>query len=154
MKFAAIQDGRVMELLDEFVDVTFPVTNDDGETIGEPETRSVPISERFHPDFVAELVPVPEDQSVEPGDGYDGSTFGPPPSLPLPTVAELLAQRDALLTQAALRIAPLEDAIDLDLETPEDIEALTAWKQYRVALSRIEQQDGFPADVEWPAAPQ
>ncbi|WP_224795477.1 phage tail assembly chaperone [Pseudomonas fluorescens] len=30
---------------------------------------------------------------------------------------------------------------------------LKRWKQYRVALNRIEQQMGFPVTVDWPTAP-
>lgn len=73
---------------------------------------------------------------------------------PVPTAAEVLAQRDALLTGAALRIAPLQDAVDLDDATTAEVALLKAWKQYRVALNRIEQQAGFPAMVEWPKAPE
>lgn len=83
-----------------------------------------------------------------------GIVEAPPPPVPAPTADVVLLQRDALLISAALRVAPLEDAIDLGVETPEEVSELTAWKEYRVALNRIEQQDGFPADVEWPVAPQ
>ena len=65
----------------------------------------------------------------------------------------MLAQRDVLLTQAALRIAPLQDAVDLGDATAAEEAALKAWKQYRVKLMRIEQQEGFPAAVVWPGAP-
>ena len=153
MKYAAIQNGVVTQLLDELVDVEFPVTNDDGDTIAPDEVRSVHISDRFHPDFVAALVLVPEGQVVAPGDSYDGESFGPPPERPAPTAAEVLAQRDALLAVAALRIAPLQDALDMDEATDDELERLTEWKRYRVDLNRVEQQDGFPADVEWPKAP-
>ncbi|WP_282444060.1 phage tail assembly chaperone [Pseudomonas faucium] len=30
---------------------------------------------------------------------------------------------------------------------------MLAWMNYRVDLSRIEQQPGFPEDVEWPPSP-
>jgi hypothetical protein len=106
----------------------------------------VPIEARFTAAFVATLRLYDPEAEPNPPERE-------PPPVPVPTAAEMLAQRDALLAQAALRIAPLEDAIDLDLETPEDIEALTAWKQYRVELNRIEQQAGFPDAIEWPVAP-
>lgn len=116
----------------------------------------IPIEARFHPDFVAELVAVPDDVTVSPGDSFDGTTFGPPPPPPVPpppTAAEVLVQRDALLALATVRIAPLQDAVDLDEATPAEVAALKAWKQYRVLLNRIEQQAGFPAAVDWPKAP-
>jgi hypothetical protein len=75
-----------------------------------------------------------------------------PPPLP-PTDAQVLAQRDALLAEATLRIAPLQDAVDLDEATVEEAALLRKWKKYRVDLSRIEQQAGFPAAVQWPAMP-
>jgi len=111
----------------------------------------IPIEARFHADLVAELVPMGEGVAL--GDSYDGVAFGPPPALPEPTAAATLQRRDALLGVAALRIAPLQDAADLDEASAAEAEALQAWKRYRVALSRIEQQVGFPGAVEWPAAP-
>ncbi|MFL9668983.1 tail fiber assembly protein [Variovorax sp. AB1(2024)] len=116
----------------------------------------IPIADRFHPDFVAELIPVPEGVEVAPGDSFDGITFGPPPAPPVPpapTAADVRAMRDALLAEATLRIDPLSDAVELDEATPAEIAALKAWRQYRVALNRIEQQAGFPAAVDWPKAP-
>lgn len=74
-----------------------------------------------------------------------------------PTPEQLLqeanAQRDQLLMVAGLRIAPLQDAIDLGESTDADVEALKLWKEYRVAVNRVSQQPGFPAKVEWPLAP-
>lgn len=67
--------------------------------------------------------------------------------------AQVKQQRDAALREAATRIAPLQDAVDLGLATAEEAGLLNQWKAYRVQLSRIEQQFGFPLEVEWPAAP-
>lgn len=76
---------------------------------------------------------------------------------PLPTPEELrmyaLAKRDGLLSRASLRMAPLQDAIDLGSATQEEIARLTLWRQYRVDLNRIELQDGFPMTITWPRAP-
>jgi hypothetical protein len=66
----------------------------------------------------------------------------------------VLSERDGLLYEAGLRIAPLQDAIELDRATPEDEAALLQWKGYRVDLNRIEDQEGFPSDIEWPAQPE
>jgi hypothetical protein len=65
----------------------------------------------------------------------------------------VLSERDGLLYEAGLRIAPLQDAIELDRATPEDEAALLQWKGYRVDLDRIEDQSGFPSDVQWPSKP-
>lgn len=104
-------------------------------------------------------VEVAEGVEVSIGYYHDGSAFLAPPApavpAPLPPTAEqALMQRDSLLAVAALRIAPLQDAVDLDVETGDEVAMLTEWKQYRVDLNRIEQQAGFPADIDWPVAPQ
>jgi hypothetical protein len=77
--------------------------------------------------------------------------------LPPPTerdlITILLAKRDQKLRDATLRIAPLQDAMDLDEATMEEETALNAWKRYRIALNRVEQQPGFPHEISWPMAP-
>jgi len=74
-----------------------------------------------------------------------------------PTQEELLdvanSERDRLLTLAAIRIAPLQDAADLDIATGPDTANLTLWKRYRVAVNRVSEQAGFPAEIDWPSQP-
>lgn len=82
----------------------------------------------------------------------------PPPPIPLPpTPEEALvaanAERDRLLGIAALRIAPLQDATDLDDATAADAANLKLWKQYRVAVNRVSSQTGFPVTIDWPLQP-
>lgn len=100
------------------------------------------------------------DQTLDQSEGIwklnaDGSITLHP--FPLPTTAELsaaaLAQRDRLLQVATIRINPLQDAVDLDDATTEEVALLKKWKQYRVALNRIEQQATFPSTIEWPVTP-
>lgn len=78
----------------------------------------------------------------------------PPPPAPPPTAEQVRADRDARLAVATLRIAPLQDAADLDEATAAELALLKKWKQYRIALSRIEQQAGFPGAVDWPVSPE
>lgn len=66
---------------------------------------------------------------------------------------QALISRDGLLAIATLRIDPLQDAVDIDDATSSDVAMLKKWKQYRVALNRIEQQAEFPLNIEWPVAP-
>ncbi len=66
---------------------------------------------------------------------------------------EVLAVRDDQLRLAALRIAPLQDAHDLGDISEVEESLLTSWKRYRVALNRIEQQEGYPINVIWPPMP-
>lgn len=61
--------------------------------------------------------------------------------------------RDELIREAATRIAPLQDAVDLGDATAADEASLKKWKQYRVAVNRIDQQPGFPATIDWPVGP-
>lgn len=74
-----------------------------------------------------------------------------------PTPEQILqaanAQRDGLLAVAGLRIAPLQDAVDIGVATDADTANLRLWKQYRVVVNRISDQAGFPAQVDWPAQP-
>ena len=81
----------------------------------------------------------------------------PPTPSPAPTPEEVrmfaVAERDRLLSLAALRMAPLQDAVDLETATPAEIASLKQWKRYRVDLNRVEQQPDFPTTVAWPEVP-
>lgn len=62
-------------------------------------------------------------------------------------------ERDLLLSKAAIRIGPLQDSMDLGSGSKEDSETLIKWKEYRVAVNRVDLQDGFPTAIEWPSEP-
>ena len=64
--------------------------------------------------------------------------------------ADIAARR----TQADAAIVPLQDAVDLAMATPAEAELLAAWRRYRVELSRVPQQPGFPTQIDWPARPE
>ncbi|MGL4785241.1 tail fiber assembly protein [Aeromonas hydrophila] len=74
--------------------------------------------------------------------------------LPPPTEAEQQARLDALLKQAANAMAPLLDAEALGIINEAEREQLTAWQRYRVALYRLPQSEGWPAEVTMPEAPR
>lgn len=70
---------------------------------------------------------------------------------------QLLAQVQA---ETALRraaadsaIAPLQDAVDIEEATDAESALLKDWKRYRVALNRLPDQPGYPAEIDWPAPP-
>lgn len=67
--------------------------------------------------------------------------------------ADAIANIDRFLTVAALRIAPLQDAADLDGATPADLALLKKWKQYRVAVNRVPDQPEYPKSITWPVEP-
>ncbi|EOM6987716.1 tail fiber assembly protein, partial [Escherichia coli] len=48
-------------------------------------------------------------------------------------------------------IAPLQDAVDLEMATDDEQALLLAWKKYRVLLNRVDTSTA--PDVEWPAVP-
>lgn len=74
-----------------------------------------------------------------------------------PTSEQVLAsantQRDSLLTVAALRIAPLQYAVDLNTATDAETKNLMTWKQYSVDINRVSEQTGFPLTIAWPVQP-
>ncbi|MNO06414.1 Caudovirales tail fiber assembly protein [compost metagenome] len=55
--------------------------------------------------------------------------------------------------EAGLAVAPLQDAVDLDLATAQQVEQLGLWKLYRIELSEVPQQSGWPRDIAWPKRP-
>ncbi len=84
--------------------------------------------------------------------GYPIAVDRPPPTLEeLKEIA--LNRRRARMATAIQASAPLQDAVDLDMATPDEERDLKAWKLYRVKLNRIEQQVGFPTQIDWPKAP-
>jgi hypothetical protein len=94
------------------------------------------------------------------GLGYANGVFEQPaaPPVVLPTPAETqaanLATQNALIATASSKIAIYTDATDPDLVDtvdPKDTAALKAWKQYRIAVNKVDLTQIAPA---WPVAPQ
>ncbi|HGZ2335536.1 TPA: tail fiber assembly protein, partial [Shigella boydii] len=48
-------------------------------------------------------------------------------------------------------IAPLQDAVDLEIATEEENSLLEAWKKYRVLLNCVDTSTA--PDIEWPEEP-
>jgi len=67
--------------------------------------------------------------------------------------AEATSKVQQLLSLANEKITPLQDAIDLDIATENEIASLTAWKTFRVLANRVPTQSGYPTDIEWPQIP-
>lgn len=59
--------------------------------------------------------------------------------------------KNSLMQVASEHIAPLQDAVDLEIATEEETLLLEAWKKYRVLLNRVDTSTA--PDIEWPALP-
>ncbi|MEM7884993.1 tail fiber assembly protein [Morganella morganii] len=66
-------------------------------------------------------------------------------------IAAAEAKKQGLLAEATVIIDPLQDAVELEMATPEEESALKEWKKYRVQLSRVDTSLG--SDVAWPIRP-
>lgn len=75
-----------------------------------------------------------------------------PPLTHEKAVAAAEAKKQYLLSEASEAIAPLQDAVDLDMATPEEEALLKEWKKYRVLLNRVD--TSLAPDIEWPVKPQ
>lgn len=61
------------------------------------------------------------------------------------------SKKSELLQMAGIAITPLQDAVDIDDATEAELQALKAWKTYRVALNRLDLTIG--SDITWPEIP-
>lgn len=69
-----------------------------------------------------------------------------------PVALEVAEQkRNDLLSKAAIAIAPLQDAVDIEDATEAELQELKAWKTYRVALNRLDLTTA--GDIDWPELP-
>ena len=66
-------------------------------------------------------------------------------------IREAEETKNSLMQAANEHIAPLQDAVDLEIATEEEASLLAAWKKYRVLLNRVD--TSVAPDIEWPAVP-
>lgn len=96
----------------------------------------------------------PDDVSAD--EWYTEENPPDPVALP-PTPTEILSlamvERDRLLALAAIRISPLQHAVDIDIASKEEEAALLLWKKFSVDVNRVNLQQGFPEDITWPVPP-
>lgn len=87
-------------------------------------------------------------------DKWEGEQWVPDEAA-IAEAARIVAYRTQSLASqfATARINTLQDAVDLDMATEAEAAALTAWKVYRVELSRMDITTTAPADDDWPASP-
>lgn len=66
------------------------------------------------------------------------------------TMAKMSEMKSVLMTQASKAIAPLQDAVELEIATDDEQAQLAAWKTYRVLLNRT---DTEAPEIIWPEKP-
>lgn len=133
--------------------------------------QEIPIELRFHPSLVANMVDI-TDLNPQPQYGWvwDGASFAPYVAPP-PSSAEIIAANTTKLqaanqlataqkTALTNRIGTLNDAIELEMATPEEVAELPVrqaqlleWKRYAVFLGRVTTRAGWALTVEWPVQP-
>jgi hypothetical protein len=93
-----------------------------------------------------------EQGKVITADGSGRPILSEPPE---PTHDELVAKADVmrskLMAEATEIIAPLQDAVDMNIATKQEQSKLVEWKKYRVLLSRIDVS--LMPDITWPEKP-
>lgn len=112
-------------------------------------------------DGVTEWAPPEGTQAVRCGDNlcgiggtYKDGVFGAPPEPEVPKedlISQAERQKVSLISEASQAISILQDAVDLEMAAEEEAAQLTAWKKYRVLLSRIDTSKA--PDIDWPAHP-
>ncbi|MDM5028140.1 tail fiber assembly protein [Escherichia coli] len=106
--------------------------------------------------FISEPGPLPENVTWLSPEGdyqkWDGTSWVKD------TEAEKLFRRreaeetkNSLMQAASEHIAPLQDAVELELATEEETSLLEAWKKYRVLLNRVD--TSVAPDIVWPDEP-
>lgn len=87
-------------------------------------------------------------------DKWEGEQWVPDEAAIVEAARIVAYRKQTLASQfATARINTLQDAVDLDMATEAEVAALTAWKVYRVELSRMDITAMAPADDDWPASP-
>ncbi|EPZ8354725.1 tail fiber assembly protein [Enterobacter hormaechei] len=76
----------------------------------------------------------------------------PPPLTKKMLIDAAEAKKQNLLAEATVAIAPLQDAVDLKIATENETSKLQDWKEYRVALNRIDTSSA--PNVNWPVRPE
>ncbi|EBN8660593.1 tail fiber assembly protein [Salmonella enterica] len=106
--------------------------------------------------WISELGPLPENVTTISPDGqyekWDGTKWVKDEEAEkLFRIREAEETKNSLMQVASEHIAPLQDAVDLEIATEEETSLLEAWKKYRVLLNRVDTSTA--PDIEWPTSP-
>jgi hypothetical protein len=104
--------------------------------------------------FLAEVNVVPEKFESRSNSGkwiFDGEKITERIFTSEELIEHAVIKRNLLMTAANEIITPLQDAVDIDDASDEEITLLKAWKTYRVALNRLDLS--IAPDITWPEIP-
>lgn len=110
--------------------------------------KYVEVSDSVYNEF---MNPPPEGKVIgADAEGYPIWIDAPPPSHEQ-QVASAESLRNVRISYATNKILPLQDAVDLAMATEAESLQLTAWRKYRVLLTRVDTSTA--PDINWPQAP-
>ena len=121
----------VIRMFDHNAQILWPVEL----SVTEVDTSSVPEGLNNHGDWM-----------------WDGTKIIPLQYTEQENKERVEARRKKLLADAAVKIAPLQDALDLGVATDKETAQLLAWKIYRVQLIRMTFTGG--EEMIWPSPPE
>ncbi|EFG1984208.1 tail fiber assembly protein [Escherichia marmotae] len=106
--------------------------------------------------FISELGPLPENVTWLSPEGefqkWNGTAWVKDAEAEkLFRIREAEETKNSLMQVASEHIAPLQDAVDLEIATEEEKSFLASWKRYRVLLNRVD--TSIAPDIEWPVIP-
>ncbi|WP_323088749.1 MULTISPECIES: tail fiber assembly protein [Pseudomonas] len=130
-----------------------------------PHGADAPEAARFPADIIQPVngkvaLPTPEAMATPPSQGYASIDWSQLVTAEAKAQAAADQLRAAVTVEIARRrsladnaIAPLQDAVDIYEATPDEEALLKLWKKYRVSLSRLPEQEGYPNEIDWPEPP-
>lgn len=83
---------------------------------------------------------------------YDGKRIVPILQTQDDLISNANRQKQDFIQEATNVIAPLQDAIDLEIATEKETAALQEWKKYRVLLNRVD--TSLAPNIDWPEKPE
>jgi hypothetical protein len=122
----------------------------ENQLVAEIVSLNVKPEKLYHPSLIwVDITALPEqpDVNYRYSDGVFTAPVADAESAVLIASSRLAAEMD----EANRAIAPLQDAVDINIATDEEITRLAKWKRYRVELSRIDTSNA--PDIEWPKKP-
>ncbi|TDS90542.1 virus tail fiber assembly protein lambda gpK [Rahnella sp. BIGb0236] len=94
---------------------------------------------------------IPEDLSINGEWIFDGKNVIPKTYSHNELFIQAKKKRNSLMAGANEAIIPLQDAVDINAATDDELNRLKAWKTYRVALNRLDLSTA--PDITWPDIP-